>query len=306
VPGRPPLRQRFVRAVLVAVALQVVYVTLFVLPGHDPRPNGLPVAVAGALPGAEANGFEVVRVPDEAAARRAILDREVYGAFLPDRVLVSSAASVPVAQLLRSLGRETERVVDVRPTDPDDPRGTTLNLFVLPLIVTGILVALVAAGLLPDAGLRGRVLGAALAALLGSLATVGVVHGAIGALPGSFPALVGVATLGVLALTLSAGGLIALLGQGGVALAFILFLVLGSPASGLAGAPELLPTPWAELGHLLPPGAMGTAIRGVAYFDGAGALDGCLVLVAWCLIGVALSAAARGRRAGGPAAAAPA
>jgi hypothetical protein len=300
-----PLRARFARAVGIAVVLQLVYVTLFVLPGHDPRPNGLPVATVSES-ARSAQGFEVVRVADEAAARQAILDREVYGALLPDRVLVASAASVPVAELLRNAGAETGPAEDVRPIDPDDPRGTTLNLLVLPLIVTGILVALVAAGLIPDIDLRGRVLGAALAALLGSLATIGVVAGAIGALPGPFLAHVGVATLGVLALTLTAGGLVALLGQGGIALAFILFLVLGSPASGLASAPELLPTPWAELGHLLPPGAMGTAIRGVAYFDGAGALGGCLVLLVWCLIGIGLYAAARGRTAGAPAAPQPA
>jgi hypothetical protein len=297
--------RRAARMVLVAVVLQALYVFFFVVPGHDPEPNGLPVAaVTGPAGGpalaASLPGVDLREVPGEAAARRLILDREVYGAVLADggRVLVASAASVPVAEMLRGRAGDFE-VVDLVPVDEDDPRGVTLNLLVLPLIVTGILVALVAAGLLQGVGVRGRVLLSGLAAFLGSLATIGIVSGLIGALPGPYLALVGVTTLAVWALALTAGGLVAVLGQGGIALAFVIFLMMGAPASGLATAPELLPTPWQELGPLLPPGALGSALRGTAYFDGAGVAGPLLVLLAWCGIGVALHGLA-GRRPAAP------
>jgi hypothetical protein len=247
----------------------------------------------------EQGGYTVRRVGSPEEARREILDREAYGAFTEGEVLVSSAASFPVSQLLQEAGRQAglPRVRDVRPVDVDDPRGTTLNLFVLPLIVTGILIVLVSGGIVPDIGPRGRMLLTALGAVLGSLVTVAVTAGLISSLPGSYPALVGVTTLGVMAIALPAGGLVGLLGPGGIGLAFVVFLMLGSPASGLAGAPELLPTPWAELGGLLPPGALGSALKGTAYFDGAKVLGPLIVLALWCLAGVALQLAAARRAA---------
>ena len=298
---RPSLRTRAVRAVVAAVALQALYVLFFVLPGHEPKPNDLPIAVVGQAapaPALEQAGFAVRAVASPEEARQAILDRDAYGAITRDEVLVSTAASFPVSQLLQETGRQAgvQRVTDVRPVDADDPRGTTLNLFVLPLIVTGILLVLVSGGMVPDVDPRGRMLLVALGAFLGSLATVGITAGLVGALPGSYLALVGVTTLGVMAIALPAGALVGLLGPAGIALAFVVFLMLGSPASGLGGAPELLPTPWAELGGLLPPGALGSALKGTAYFDGAKVLAPLAVLLAWCLLGAALQLAA-GRRA---------
>ena len=50
---------------------------------------------------------------------------------------------------------------------------------------------------------------------------------------------------------------------------FLIFLMLGNPASGLASAPELLPTPWHPLGAFLPPGALGSALRDLGLVDEA-------------------------------------
>ena len=41
-------------------------------------------------------------------------------------------------------------------------------------------------------------------------------------------------------------------------------------------------------GQILPPGAAGTLVRSVAYFDGAGGLTAGLTLAAWVAIGVVL------------------
>ena len=47
-----------------------------------------------------------------------------------------------------------------------------------------------------------------------------------------------------------------------------------------------------EIGPLLPPGAVGSALRNVAYFDGTELLGPLLVLVAWIAAGIVLHALA--------------
>jgi hypothetical protein len=67
----------------------------------------------------------------------------------------------------------------------------------------------------------------------------------------------------------------------------------------MTSAPEMLPTGWGTLGQLLPPGAAGTALRSVSFFDGAGAARPLAVLGCWLLAGLLLcgvgSVRARGR-----------
>ena len=74
------------------------------------------------------------------------------------------------------------------------------------------------------------------------------------------------------------------------------FLLLGNPLSGLASAPEFLPSGWGALGQLLPPGASATLLRGNAFFDGAGTTGPLLVLTSWLLLGLGLTAVAAARR----------
>jgi hypothetical protein len=65
-------------------------------------------------------------------------------------------------------------------------------------------------------------------------------------------------------------------------------MLLGNPLSGLTSAPEMLPSGWGALGQLLPPGAAGTALRSVSFFDGAGAGQSFVVLSCWLVAGLAL------------------
>jgi hypothetical protein len=292
------LRSTNAKAVAVVAGLLVVQALLvlgFVVPGHEPRPHDVPVGVVG--PPAAAAALEA-RAPDaldarayasQDAARAAIGDREVYGALVPaeGRLLVASAASPAVAQLLQAqLGRGGASVQDVAPLDEDDPRGATLGLLFLPLIVVCLPGALLLGALrLPARGLLGAL---ALFAAGGGLLTVAAVQGLTGALPGSTWALAGVAALTILAIALAAAGFERALGRAGIGLAAVLFFLIGNPASGNATAPELLPGFWRAVGQLLPPGSGGTAMRNTAYFDGAALLEPLLVLGAWALLGAAL------------------
>jgi hypothetical protein len=309
----PDLRQRLVRAVLVGVVLIGLFVFFFVTPAHDPKPNGLPVVVVGPPPATdplarrlEGRDFDVERAESAEAARGKIEDRDAYGAFVlaapAPRVLVATAASVPAAELIEGIARAAgvRTVVDVRPTDRDDPRGATLNVLTLALVITSILTALVAVQMVPELRALGpRVAASAAAAILGGLVAIGIVK-AEGALPGSFLAEVVVVALAVLGIALSSAGLIRLIGPAGAGVPFLIFLMLGNPASGLASAPELLPTPWHPLGAFLPPGALGGTLRNVAYFDGAKVALPLLVLAAYVVIGVILNQIASRRAEQGP------
>ncbi len=308
-----PTDRRALAVVAGALLLQALLVLAFVLPGHEPTPHDVPLGVVG--PPAAAAAVEA-RAPDaldvrayagEAQARAAIADREVYGALVEGeggrRLLVATAASPAVAGLLTaSVGRGAQ-VQDLAPLDRDDPRGATLNLLFLPLVVVCLPVALLLGALrLPAPGLVGAI---ALLAGLGGLLVVGLVHGWLGALPGSMLALSGVVGFVVLAIALATAGLERLLGRAGVGLAALLFFIVGNPGSGNASAPELLPGPWRDVSQLLPPGAGGTAIRNTAYFDGAAVAEPLLVLGAWAAAGALLVLVADRLRARRAAAAAP-
>jgi hypothetical protein len=54
----------------------------------------------------------------------------------------------------------------------------------------------------------------------------------------------------------------------------------------------MLPQPWGAFGQLLPPGAGGTLLRSVGFFDGAGAAVAAWVLGVWAAVGLLLAVAA--------------
>jgi hypothetical protein len=293
-----PAMQRKKIPALVAglLVLQLVAVLAFVLPAHKPEPHGVPVGVVGAPASAleHDQAFDVRTYASEADAEAAIKDREVYGALVaPERrMLVASAASPVVAQSLTQLASTQGATArDVVAIDDDDPRGATLNALFLPLII----VSLPAALLVTHLGLRRRETLGTLGALaaLGGLLVVAVVGPVLGLLPGPYLALAGVAALIILAMALPAAALARHLGPRGLGLAALTFLFVGNPGSGNATATELLPGFWRGIGPLLPPGAGGTALRNVAYFDGAALAGPLIVLLAFAAGGAALLMARR-------------
>ena len=279
----PPIAAVVVGAVLV----QALLVLAFVLPGHDPKPHHVPVAVVGQAP-PDNEAFDFVPVADAQAAQQAIDDREVYGAIDGDELLIASAASPAVAQLLTAaFDQATPR--ETKPLDPDDPRGATFNLMLLPLVVVGLPVALLLARF-P----RGKAVAAAGAfAVLAGLTVTALVAGWLGAIPGNYLALSAIAALLVAAVVLPAVGLVKHLGPPGLALTALVIFFVGNPASGASSAPELLPGFWRAVGPLLPPGAGVTGLRNVAYFDGAALATPLIVLAAFAAAGLALALTAR-------------
>ncbi|MGW7229715.1 ABC transporter permease [Streptomyces cyaneofuscatus] len=317
------------RAVAVVLLIPLV-VTLalwaFAWPAARIAPRDLPVGVAGAAPAADQLGrqfeqregaFEVHRFDDEAAAREAIEDRVVYGAVVagPEgpHVLTATAASPVVAQLLReavtAAAPEGARVqvTDVVAAPPGDPRGSALGASVLPLALAGM-GAGAAVTLLGLRGIRAALTLAGSAALVG-LAATGVAHSWLGVITGDWWTEAGVLALTVLAIGAAVAGLSALLGPRGLGLGALLMILLGNSFSGVTSAPQLLPEPVGALGQWLPPGAGGSLLRSVAFFDGSAAGGPVLTLALWSALGLAAVLVAGRRRtsgtSGGPAEAAP-
>ena len=313
---RPPsLATMLLLGLLVALVL-----TLFAWPASRLEPRDLPVGVAGPAASVQAiehqlsardGAFEVHRYGDEAAARRAVEDRRVYGAFVATpagpEVLTATGASPMVAQLLAQVAQGGHgsadgkaRVVDLAPAAQDDPRGSGLSSTVLPLMLAGVLIGMVASMLAP--GLRRRAALVAVGSVVAGLAAVGVAQGWLGVVEHDWAANWAVLSLTVLSVASLVAGLHALLGQVGIAVGSLTMILLGNPFSAASSAPEMLPHPVGFIGQLMPPGASVNALRSTAFFDGAGAGAHLAVLATWVGIGAAalLVAAARRRRATAP------
>lgn len=319
-PATPPPQGRRIVAVAVLVAaFMALALWAFAWPAARTAPRDLPLGVAGPAAATaplqsqlagQKGAFEVHQYADEAAARDAIEDRAVYGAVVvtPQGVelLTATAASPVVAQLLEKAvaGQAPEgtkvTTTDVVAAPADDPRGAALGASVLPLAIAGV----AAGAIVTLLGLRGI---RAVTALVLTAAAVGLVaaaltHSWLGVLTGNWWAEAGALSLSTLAVSGTVAGFAALLGQAGIGVGAMTMVLLGNPFSGVTSAPQLLPEPVGFIGQLLPPGAGGTLLRSVSFFDGARITGPALTLAAWALLGltaVALGALRRRPASGG-------
>ncbi|MGV9825608.1 MULTISPECIES: hypothetical protein [unclassified Gordonia (in: high G+C Gram-positive bacteria)] len=302
-------------AVVVGTSILLsVMVLLFALPAARSAPHHVPVGVVASEQAQSAvrhgggDGFEFTSYSDESAARTAIEHREVYGAVLIGptgdvTTLVASAASPTVATLIQTMGqrvasstRGTATSHDIRAFPAKDPRGAGLSAGALPLALGGWITAMVIMLVLHTP--RARVAAALGVSVIGGLALVALLQFVVGTFDGNYLLTSVAAMLGIAATCFAVLGLRELLGGPGIAIAAVALILLGNPLSGLSSAPEMLPTPWGAVGQLLPPGATGSLLRDVVFFDGHGIAHALTVLLCWLVGGLALYAlgVARSRR----------
>ncbi|MEV0706317.1 ABC transporter permease [Nocardia aurea] len=305
--------QRAFAVGLAAALLQALMLIAFAWPAANIEPRDLPIAVTGPqaqqvaerLDAQLPDAFEITTPADEAAARAAIVDREVYGAVLTGggapRVLVASGASPAVAQQLTAMAQQlsgvpSAAVEDVVAADADDPRGTAFGAMVLPLVMSGIAAGVLLSLLVPTPA--ARIAGLATFGVVGGLLGMVIIQGWMSVVPGSYLALAAVAGLVSFAVAGAVVGLASVIGRPGIGIAALTMLLIGNPFSAATSAPELLPQPWGAIGQYLPPGAASTLLRSVAFFDGAGAAKPLTVLLVWAVAAVVLIGVAvlRGRR----------
>ena len=304
--------------IIVAVALPlmiVLAVLAFAWPNARLAPRSLPVGIVGTSPAsqqavaaltrAEPGGFSFSLYADQAAARAAIKDRDVYGAFqiapASITVLEASAASPTVAQLLTSAGQQLSAhaaaahhvpaarvsVVDVVPISGNDPRGLVLSSSLLPLTICSIIMAAAVALLLRFRPAWRQILALLVISATAGLGAILITEGFLGALPHDNGTSWAALALTVLAVSVPTAGLIALVGPSGLGLGAALMIFIGNPFSGATSAPQLLPTAVRYIGQCLPPGAGASLLRSTAYFGGHGAAGHLTVLIIWTLLGLA-------------------
>jgi hypothetical protein len=180
------------------------------------------------------------------------------------------------------------------PLPAADPHGVGVAIAVLPLVIGSILPAL-ALGRLGSRRTT-QVVGALVYSVAGGLATAAVLHHWFGSLDGDY-----LAESGVMAATLAAGtlallGLRWVAGPVGLAVGAVSLVLLANPLSGAMSAPELLASPWRQIGQGMPPGAGSQLLRSVSFFDRAGVTSAWWVLAAWMLAGLVLLALPARRR----------
>ena len=203
------------------------------------------------------------------------------------QVITASAASTAVAQTLQNVATALSQaqaqgtspavaVRDLAALPADDPRGAGLAAGALPLVMGGLLAALLLTRLVR--GTARRITAALAFAITGGLAVAAILQFWLGSLTGSYMANSGAIALTVAATSLSILGLESLLGYAGLGLGAGAMMLIGNPLSGTATAPEMLPGWSGTLGQLLPPGAGGQLLRSTAFFDGHGATHSVIVL----------------------------
>ncbi|GAA2067641.1 membrane protein [Streptomyces albiaxialis] len=295
---------RSLLAPLVLVPLIVAFALwAFAWPAARTEPRDLPLGVAGPPAATEQvreglqqreGAFELHEYTNEAQARDAIEDREIYGAVAVTpsgpKLLTASAAGPVVAQTLEQAaahmapGGGAVRTDDVVAAPPEDPRGAVLSASVLPMAIAGVAGGALVA-LMRLRGTRGVGVLLGTAALVGAVGA-GIAHSWLGVLTGNWWAEAAAIGLTALAVSATVAGLEALLGTAGIGLGALIAVLLGNPTSGMTSAPEMLPEPLGTLGQLLPPGAGGSLLRSVSFFDGRAADTPVLVLTVWAVLGL--------------------
>ena len=300
----PPVGVKVIAVVIGTAVLLSVMVTMFALPAARSAPHHIPIGVVGSAQAADEIGhlmgesFDVTSYADESVAHDAIESREVYGALVVSpgselTVLVATAASPTVATMIETLGQRVadathigHRVVDVRSFPAKDSHGAGLAAGALPLALGGWISAMVIMLVIPSAG--GRILAALGVSVVGGFVLIAILQFAVGTFDGNYWLTSLAGMLGIAATCFAVLGLREALGGAGLVLAAIALILLGNPLSGLSSAPEMLPTPWGVVGQHLPPGATGSLLRNVVFFDGNAIARPLIVLFCWLVGGIVL------------------
>jgi FtsH-binding integral membrane protein len=311
--------RRLVMAMLAVLIAVFALVYSNVAANHSPKPHNLPVGIVGPGPAADAaraqlarvepGGFKVYDYASLSAAKTAVLNRSIYGAYEPAPapvLLTANAASPPVAALLQRVFGSVPRVPgrplvvdDVAPLPPSDSSGATIFSALLGLIIAGLAGSSIVYAFTRHRREGVRIIATTAMAVAAGLITALVTTLIVGSFSDDkFFVVWGVASLFVLAIGLPIAAFQVLFGLPGVAIGFLLFLVIGNPASGGSSAPELLPSFWRGLSQALPPGAAVTSMRDVVYFSGHGSADALIVLSGYTLGGAAVAIAVARARAG--------
>ncbi|GAO99802.1 ABC transporter permease [Fructobacillus ficulneus] len=178
---------------------------------------------------------------------------------------------------------KTLKVVELKSFPKADPKGTGLAAGALPIALGGWIGAVAIANMIK--GKKQKFYAALAFAFIGGLGLVGVIQFGVGTFDGNYFLTSLGAMVGIAATAFFVLGLLEVMGNGGLGIAAVMLILLGNPLSGLSSAPEMLPKFWGALGQLLPPGATGTLLRDIAFFNGNGIAKSLTVLLTYVVVG---------------------
>lgn len=322
IPHRIHLK-RLAPALATGLVVSFAFIAFFTSALRDPTPNGLAVAVVAPPPAAAAiqrnldqalpGGFAVTRYADEASARRALVDQEADGVFVPSahpRLLLAGGAGANATVALRTafgaaaaVQGQHLAVADVVPLPRHDSRGLS-SFFLVAGTTVGSLVFAAAlfflGGHADHVPLRLRltlVLGFAAAA--GLLVAIDSAYVA-GGLASAFWGVAGVGALIAATIALVTTAVVRWVGLPGIGLCVVAFMLFSLPASGGAVGPEFVPDFYRDVAPALPSHAGLLALRGTVYFGGGGTTGPILILLAWMAAGTLAIVLAHVMRRGAP------
>jgi hypothetical protein len=289
---------------VILLALLMLFISPSLLSG--PRDLGLGVvgaehqaeSIAATLEEQSPGAFVVEPYNSAPELEQAIRERSIVGGIdfsPPDmRVYVASAGSTAVSGTISNVGTaiagstgRSAEIIDVVPLPSTDPTGVGIGGLAFPLVFGGIVPAVAFRSMLAGkrwwifAGLTGF-------SVAGGFVVAAVLKYLFGSIEGPLVPVAASVALGIAALALPLAGLNECFGTKGFTIAAMSMMFVGNPFAGIATSAQWLPAGVALIGQLLPPGAAGTLVRSVAYFDGAGGLGAALTLAVWVLAGIAL------------------
>ncbi|WP_051038701.1 hypothetical protein [Microbacterium sp. B19] len=254
--------------------------------------------------------FAPTTYADRDAAIDAIERRAVYGAVVAGRqpeVLLATAASPAVATALRGVAHGLQAqvsaqlaaagqnptavavtVTDVVPLVAADPNGAGIVAIGFPLVLGGLAGGILISLLVT--GVARRITALVVYAAVAGTAVTLIAHTWFGILPGDALPLVAGVALAMLGTASFIVGLNALIGPPGIAVGAVTTMLIGNPLSAASMPVQFLAAPWGGVGQFFVPGASATLIRDLGYFPAADTTQPWLVLAAWALVGVVLSA----------------
>ena len=271
------------------------------------RPQNMPFGVTGSSPvvtaaqSAKLAGYQMSFVnrlyANESDVMNAINQGAIYGAYIPgqssDTLLVvpskSFFATFVITGAFEATAKKLGRPLNIQSVKPlpkgRDPYGAVVGLLLLPLLVGGLLGALLHFKATGVAALRWRMahlLGFSIVAALLTLLIAGPVFGAIAG--NRFWPLLPCAVLLEVTVAAVTAALIAVVpGFLGILLALMMFIVVGLPIAGQTGV-QMLPPYWQAIGGALPPRYGADLIQNVLYFDSNNITTPIVVLVVYAVI----------------------
>jgi len=318
-------RTRWVPAIAIGVGAALVValiVIAFLWPTITMSAKNVPLGVVGdsvavsaverGLDDRAAGVFAITEYGSRDDAVAAIERRETYGAVIAGRapeVLVAGAASPTVSTMLRQVATGLQQqlaaqvaaaggdpssvavpVTDVVPLADADPNGAALAAIGFPLTLGGIAGGVLVSLLVTGVGRRLTALAAY--AVVAAAGVTLVTHTWFGILPatGDVPGLAAAVAVSILGTASFVVGANALIGNAGIAVGGVITMLLANPLSAATVPVPFLVEPWGQVGQYFVPGAAATLVRDLAYFPQADATRPWLVLIAWAVLGVVLSA----------------